>query len=63
MATELAHAFGARAPQPNVTGAWRPGDVRHVFATTDRAAKHLSFRAEVTFRDGMREFATAQLRQ
>jgi len=63
MATVLAHAFGTGAPQPNVNGAWRPGDVRHVFATTDRAAEHLNFRAEVTFDDGMREFATAQLRQ
>ena len=45
-----------------VTGTWRPGDVRHVFAAADRAAEHLGFRAEVGFTDGMREFATAALR-
>ena len=45
-----------------VTGAWRPGDVRHVFAAADRAAEHLGFRAEISFADGMREFATAALR-
>ena len=53
---------GRRAPQPTVTGAWRPGDVRHVFASTDRAAEHLGFRAEISFSDGMHEFATAALR-
>jgi dTDP-L-rhamnose 4-epimerase len=63
MATALAHAFGADAPQPDVSGAWRPGDVRHVFASTDRAAEHLDFRADITFDEGMREFATARLRR
>ncbi len=62
MAEALAQAFGSGAPRPTVTGAWRPGDVRHVFASTDRAAEHLGFRAEINFADGMREFATAALR-
>jgi dTDP-L-rhamnose 4-epimerase len=62
MAVALTQAFGPGAPQPRVTGAWRPGDVRHVFASADRAAEHLGFRAEVSFSDGMLEFATAALR-
>ena len=62
MAVALTHAFGPGAPQPRVTGAWRPGDVRHVFASVERAAEHLGFRAEVSFSDGMLEFATAALR-
>ncbi len=62
MAKALAQAFGPGVLQPTVTGAWRPGDVRHVFASTDRAAEHLGFRAEISFSDGMQEFATAALR-
>ena len=45
-----------------MTGAWRAGDVRHVFASAERAAECLGFRAEIGFADGMREFATAPLR-
>ena len=62
MADELGRAFGSDVPHAAVTGAWRPGDVRHVFAAADRAAEHLGFRAEISFADGMREFATAALR-
>lgn len=62
MADELGRAFGSDVPPAAVTGAWRPGDVRHVFAAADRAAEYLGFRAEINFADGMREFATAALR-
>jgi dTDP-L-rhamnose 4-epimerase len=62
MAHELSRAFGPDVPPVAVTGAWRPGDVRHVFAAADRAAEHLDFRAEISFADGMREFATSALR-
>lgn len=62
MATALTATFGPGAPTPIVTGAWRPGDVRHVFATTERARTSLGFTASTTFEDGMREFATATLR-
>ena len=60
MAGALADAFGG--PQPQVTGAYRIGDVRHVVASPGRAAEELGFRARVAFEDGMREFATAPLR-
>jgi len=37
--------------------------VRHVVASPRRAAEELGFTAQVGFADGMREFATAPLRQ
>jgi dTDP-L-rhamnose 4-epimerase len=62
MAQTLTDAFGPHAPAPRVTEAWRAGDVRHVFASPERAERELGFRAEIGFEDGMREFARAQLR-
>jgi dTDP-L-rhamnose 4-epimerase len=61
MAESLCRAFGDRC-RPRVTGAYRLGDVRHVFAATDRAASVLGFRAAVPFEEGIREFAAAPLR-
>lgn len=49
-------------PQPQVTGAYRSGDVRHIVADPARAAEVLGFRARVDPRDGLREFAFAPLR-
>jgi dTDP-L-rhamnose 4-epimerase len=53
-------AGGTRRPE--VVGGHRPGDVRHVFASPERAAAELGFRAEVDFAAGMVELATAALR-
>jgi dTDP-L-rhamnose 4-epimerase len=47
---------------PVVTGDWRAGDVRHVFASVAAAADALGFRAIEDFDAGMREFAAAPLR-
>jgi dTDP-L-rhamnose 4-epimerase len=60
MAAELAKAMGG--PAPEVTGAWRAGDVRHVFAAADRAREAIGFTAAIGFTEGMREFARAPLR-
>ena len=57
MAEALADAFGAHAPRPEVVGGWRAGDVRHVFASPDRARHELGFAASVDFVDGMNELA------
>jgi dTDP-L-rhamnose 4-epimerase len=62
MATALADAFGPSAPAPEVVGGYRLGDVRHVFASPQRAAVHLAFRAEIAFDKGMHGFAAAPLR-
>jgi dTDP-L-rhamnose 4-epimerase len=60
MATALAAAM--HGPAPQVVGGWRPGDVRHIFASPAHAAEQLGFYAEVGFAQGMAEFATAPLR-
>jgi dTDP-L-rhamnose 4-epimerase len=65
MARALAGAFGSSAGDvlwPVVTGRYRLGDVRHVFASADRARAELGFEGCVGFADGMDEFATAPLR-
>jgi dTDP-L-rhamnose 4-epimerase len=60
---EMAEAIRpAGAPHPVVVGGYRLGDVRHVFASPDRAVELLGFRAAVGFEEGVRAFATASLR-
>jgi dTDP-L-rhamnose 4-epimerase len=61
MAGALARAVDP-ALAPIVTGQWRAGDVRHVFASPARAAAELGFTAHEDFEAGMREFASAKLR-
>jgi dTDP-L-rhamnose 4-epimerase len=61
MASALARAHGGGI-EPEVTGDWRAGDVRHVFASAARAADTLGFRAAVDFDAGMQEFGSAPLR-
>ncbi|WP_144721234.1 NAD-dependent epimerase/dehydratase family protein [Agrococcus jejuensis] len=60
MATALADAFGG--PAPIVTGEYRLGDVRHVTASSQRAADELGWRAAIDFDAGMQEFAHAPQR-
>jgi len=62
MAEALADAFGPCALRPQVTGAFRLGDVRHILASPARARSVLGFEAQTYFAQGMSEFATAPLR-
>ena len=62
MATALAAAHGEHAPAPIVTGQYRLGDVRHVFASPARARDALGFNAREDFTAGMAEFAHSPLR-
>ncbi|MGH2894077.1 MAG: NAD-dependent epimerase/dehydratase family protein [Solirubrobacteraceae bacterium] len=62
MAQVLADAAGGNAPRPVVTGEYRLGDVRHVFASPERARQLLGFTATEDFRRGMKEFGRAPLR-
>lgn len=55
-------AAGGAAVEPEVTGGFRPGDVRHVVASPERAERELGFSAEITPKTGLAEFATAPLR-
>jgi dTDP-L-rhamnose 4-epimerase len=61
MASALARAFDGTI-QPEVTGEYRLGDVRHIVASPAAAARDLGFRARTPFADGMIEFARAPLR-
>ncbi len=61
LARALARASGTGL-EPVVTGEFRLGDVRHVFASAERARDVLGFTAAVPFEDGVTEFATAPLR-
>lgn len=60
LAAALASELGA-AP-PLVTGQHRASDVRHVFASSERARLALGYEAAVPFDAGMRLFAHAELR-
>lgn len=62
MAEALADATGTGAVGPTVTGEFRLGDVRHVFASPQRAGQVLGFHAREDFRAGMAEFAQAAMR-
>ncbi|MFC5824940.1 NAD-dependent epimerase/dehydratase family protein [Nonomuraea insulae] len=57
---DLASALAAQTggPAPVTTGEYRLGDVRHIVASPDRAARELEFRAEIAFEDGIKEFVT-----
>ena len=61
VATAVAVGSG-RGIQPEVTGGFRPGDVRHIVASPERAESDLGFTAAVSPEDGLRAFATAPLR-
>ena len=57
LAHALAHALGPSGPGPTVTGEWRLGDVRHIVASPDKAARELGFVARVPFEEGIAELA------
>ncbi len=62
MAQTLTGASGNGA-HPVVTGEFRLGDVRHVFASIARARDLLGYDPLVEFAEGMREFVSAPLRR
>jgi len=61
MAVALCDAAGPGAPSPVVTGRYRLGDVRHVFASPERATAELGFAAQEDFAAGMAEFMRAPI--
>jgi dTDP-L-rhamnose 4-epimerase len=48
--------------EPEMTGGFRPGDVRHVVASPELAARELGFTAAIAPDTGLVDFATAPLR-
>jgi dTDP-L-rhamnose 4-epimerase len=63
VARALCRAFGPGSPCPEVTGRFRPGDVRHVVASPARAVERLGFRAQVRLSEGMEDLAHEPLDQ
>ncbi|MGW1682642.1 NAD-dependent epimerase/dehydratase family protein [Saccharopolyspora sp. NPDC002376] len=61
MATALVSSCGG--PQPVITGEYRLGDVRHITACSARLRAELGWLPQVSFAEGMREFAGAPLRE
>jgi dTDP-L-rhamnose 4-epimerase len=59
MARALHAAAGPGAPEPEIVGGYRLGDVRHVFADPSRAERVLGFTAREDFDAGMAELAAA----
>ena len=49
-------------PPPVITGGYRLGDVRHITASSERAARELGWRARISLLDGIRTFADAPMR-
>ncbi len=62
MARALVAVAAEPVPEPVVTGQYRRGDVRHVFASAERAKAFLGFEAAIGLTAGMRDFAHAPLR-
>ena len=54
---------GSGGIEPVVTGEYRLGDVRHIVASPEGAARDLGFRAQTPFASGIAEFARAPLRE
>ncbi|MCZ0987998.1 NAD-dependent epimerase/dehydratase family protein [Streptomyces diastatochromogenes] len=59
---DLARALSTAhdGPEPLVTGEYRLGDVRHITADSSRLRAELGWKPEVSFEEGMREFAGAR---
>jgi dTDP-L-rhamnose 4-epimerase len=57
IAARLARILGKEHIEPEVTGRYRVGDIRHCFADIGRAADLLGFRPEVDLDEGMAELA------
>ena len=56
VATDMASALG-QPLQPEVTGKYRVGDIRHCFADISLARDQLGYRPGVSFEEGIRELA------
>ncbi|HLH38781.1 MAG TPA: NAD-dependent epimerase/dehydratase family protein [Bryobacteraceae bacterium] len=57
VAQRIAKILGKERLQPQITGRYRAGDIRHCFADISRSKQKLGFKAEVTFENGLTRFA------
>ncbi|MGD9765034.1 MAG: SDR family NAD(P)-dependent oxidoreductase [Candidatus Binatia bacterium] len=57
VAERLAHVLGREEIEPEISGSYRVGDVRHCFADIRLAGRVLGYAPRVTLDDGLRELA------
>jgi dTDP-L-rhamnose 4-epimerase len=57
VAQRIAQVLGKNHLQPQITGRYRAGDIRHCFADVSRARHVLGFTAQVTFESGLTRLA------
>ena len=58
VAARMARALDLEYIQPEITGKYRVGDIRHCFADLQRAREVLGYRPRVAFDEGLMELAT-----
>ena len=59
---DVARAVAGDGPEPEVTGRYRLGDVRHIVASPERAERDLGFRAKIAPAEGLAAFRHEPLR-
>jgi dTDP-L-rhamnose 4-epimerase len=57
IAEDLARVVGQSHIEPQITGKYRAGDIRHCFADIERSRAELSFAPQVAFADGLEQLA------
>src|SRR5690606_38097518 len=57
VAARLAQVMGLEELEPEITGKYRMGDIRHCFADIGEARRVLGYEPEVDFDEGLEELA------
>jgi dTDP-L-rhamnose 4-epimerase len=57
VAAEMGRAMGKEDIEPQITGEYRVGDIRHCFADISKAREQLGYQPQVSFEDGLGELA------
>lgn len=58
IAEQMSRVLGQEAIQPEITGQYRVGDIRHCFADISKARQILGYEPQVTLSEGLVELAT-----
>jgi dTDP-L-rhamnose 4-epimerase len=58
VAQDLARVMGRSSIEPEITGKYRAGDIRHCFADIGKSSRLLGFTPEVDFEQGLDELAS-----
>jgi dTDP-L-rhamnose 4-epimerase len=57
VAVRMGHVLGKESIEPEITGRYRMGDIRHCFADISHARSVLGYEPKITFEEGMTELA------